>query len=175
MPATFFVSGDWARHNPDAFRTLKDTTGFEVALHGDMHPHLAAGAPDVIRREIEKGRAALLAMGAHPQPLFRPPYGDAPPELAAISRSEGVLPVLWDAALGDPDPNRTAALMERDAFRWVQAGSILVFHANGRGVATAETIAALVPALRARGYSFVPVSRLVDECGALPGRDGSRS
>jgi hypothetical protein len=81
-----------------------------------------------------------------------------------------VTPVLWDAGLGDPDPNRTASVMERDAIRWVQAGSIIVLHANGAGVATNETVRDLVPLFRAREYVFVGISDLARACagGAFP-------
>jgi peptidoglycan/xylan/chitin deacetylase (PgdA/CDA1 family) len=168
VPATFFVAGQWARSNPDDLKILDQTPFFEIALHGDYHRHLAPGQPEAIRAEIEGGRQTLVQLGAHPRPLFRPPFGDAPPELAAVSRAEGVLPVLWDAGLGDPDPNRTAPVMERDAFRWVQAGSIIVLHANGGGVATAELVRQLVPALRKRGYIFVHVGDLASQCGLTP-------
>jgi peptidoglycan/xylan/chitin deacetylase (PgdA/CDA1 family) len=169
VPATFFVSGRWARAHPQELKILADTPFFKIALHGDAHPHLAAGQPNVIADEIEGGRAALLALGVHPEPLFRPPFGDAPPELAAVSRKAGVLPVLWDAMLGDPGSKRTAALMERDALRWVQAGSVIILHANGGGHNTAQLVRELVPQLQKRGYVFVNVRDLVAACKLPPG------
>jgi peptidoglycan/xylan/chitin deacetylase (PgdA/CDA1 family) len=81
-----------------------------------------------------------------------------------VSAQGGVLAVMGDGGLGDPDPNRTAQVMERDAIRWLQGGSVIILHINGRGYATAETVAALVPLLRARGYQFVRISDLVGSC-----------
>jgi peptidoglycan/xylan/chitin deacetylase (PgdA/CDA1 family) len=172
VPATFFVSGQWARAHPQELKILADTPFFRIALHGDVHPHLMAGQSKVIEDEIEGGRAALIALGLHPEPLFRPPFGDAPPELSAVARKAGVLPVLWDAMLGDPGPKRTAALMERDALRWVQAGSIIILHANGGGYNTAQLVRELVPLLQQRGYVFVNVSDLVAAC-KIPTGGGS--
>jgi peptidoglycan/xylan/chitin deacetylase (PgdA/CDA1 family) len=137
---------------------------FEIALHGHRHPRLINATAAVIRSEIVDGRAALIELGAEPAPLFRPPYGDLPPTLPEIARTTGVLPITWDAALGDPDPDRTADLMERDAIRWVQAGSIIILHINGRGHGTAATVRDLVPLFRARGYAFAKVSELVAGC-----------
>jgi peptidoglycan/xylan/chitin deacetylase (PgdA/CDA1 family) len=168
VPATFFVSGAWARANPEKLKILTLQPFFEIALHGEEHRHLPSGDTATIAREIDAGRDTLIRLGVHPKPLFRPPYGDAPPELSQVARRAGVLPVLWDVGLGDPDPNRTAEVMERDAFRWVQAGSVLVFHANGRGVATNRTVRDLVPRLRERNYEFVTVGQLAAECGLLP-------
>lgn len=163
-PATFFISGEWADANPDALARLNGKPFFEIALHGHRHPRLSDASPEQIRAEIEDGRAALLRHGIRPAPFFRAPFGDNPPDLAAVARQSGVLAVMGDGGLGDPDPNRTAPVMERDAIRWLQAGSVIILHVNGRGIATAETVAHLVPLLRERGYQFVRLSDLVGSC-----------
>lgn len=163
VAATFFVSGLWAEANTAEFRRLAEGRDFEIGLHGYRHPRFADASAETIRAEIDEGRAALRKLGARPVPLFRPPYFEVPTDLPAVARESGVLPVLGDAGLGDPDPDRTADVMERDAIRWVQAGSIIVLHVNGRGYATAGCVRDLVPAFRERGYVFVTVSELVRE------------
>jgi hypothetical protein len=40
-------------------------------------------------------------------------------------------------------------------------GSIIIAHANGRGLHTAEALPLFVPQLRARGFEFVTVSELL--------------
>lgn len=163
-PATFFVSGEWADANPEALARLNGKPFFEIALHGHRHPRLTDATPAQVRAEIEDGRAALLRHGITPVPFFRAPYADNPPDLASVARESGVLAVMGDGGLGDPDPNRTAPIMERDAIRWFQAGSVVILHVNGRGHATADTVAHLVPLLRSRGYEFVRISELVRSC-----------
>ncbi len=170
VPTTFFISGRWAEANPDDLRRLEGVPFFEIASHGYLHPHLIDAPPGTIEAELKNGKSALIGLGVTPAPLFRPPYGDRPHELAPLARSDGVLAVMGDVGLGDPDPNRTADVMERDAIRWIQAGSIIVLHVNGRGYATAQTVRDLVPALRARGYQFAKVSELVRGCGIETGR-----
>jgi peptidoglycan/xylan/chitin deacetylase (PgdA/CDA1 family) len=169
VPATFFVSGAWAEANPASLRELTGSASFEVALHGHRHPVFADAGPELVRAEITQGRDALLRMGIDPVPLFRPPYGDTPRGLSGIARDEGVLAVLFDTGLGDSDPNRSAEVMERDAIRWIQAGSVILLHANGRGYATHQTVRDLVPLLKRRGYNFVRVSDLVRAC-SVPAR-----
>ena len=161
VPATFFVSGMWAEANRVPFHRLMEAPFFEIALHGYRHPRLINASPELIRAEIEDGRAALLRLGASPSPLFRPPYLDFPTGLPEIARQSGVLTIAGDAGLGDPDPNRGAAALERDGIRWIQAGSIILLHVNGRGFGTAATVRDLVPAFRERGYTFVTVGELV--------------
>jgi peptidoglycan/xylan/chitin deacetylase (PgdA/CDA1 family) len=161
VPASFFVSGMWAEANPQPFHRLMRSPFFEIALHGHRHPRLINASAGTIAAEIEDGRAALIRLGAKPAALFRPPFLDLPPGLPDIAKQNGVLTIAGDAGLGDSDPSRGAVALERDAIRWVQAGSIILMHANGRGFGTAETVRDLVLAYRKRGYTFVTVGELV--------------
>ncbi len=43
----------------------------------------------------------------------------------------------------------------------VRPGSIVIFHANGRGWHTSEAIPTIIAKLRERGYEFVTVSELL--------------
>lgn len=170
VPTTFFVAGAWADANPSALARLRASPIFEIALHGNKHPHIIDASPEQIRAEIEDGRAALMRHGVKPALFFRAPYFDDPPALAAVARGSGVVAISGDGGLGDPDPNRTAVVMERDALRWLQGGSVIILHINGRGIATAETVRDLVPLLRSRGYQFVLVSDLAGSCVSLAER-----
>jgi peptidoglycan/xylan/chitin deacetylase (PgdA/CDA1 family) len=161
VPASFFVSGLWAEANREHLRRLIRSPFFEIGLHGHRHPRLIGASAETIASEIEEGRAALTRIGAAPAPLFRPPYLDLPPGLPEIAREHGVLTVAADAGLGDSDQNRGAAALERDAIRWVQAGSIVLLHVNGLGYGTTETVRDLVPMYKERGYTFVTVGELV--------------
>jgi CIC family chloride channel protein len=176
VPATFFISGKWAESHPENLRMLAAVPFFAIALHGYRHHRLNGAAPATILGEIEDGRAALEKLGVRPQALFRPPFGDRPPGLAALAYRAGVTAVLWDVAPGDPSPNETAAAIERDVLRQAHGGSIIVLHVNGRGVGTAAAVPHLVTRLRERGFRFVTVEELVRQCGADSSRGGqSRS
>ncbi len=166
IPATFFVSGRWAEAHPRELGQLAAVPFFEIALHGYRHHHLREGSLDAAVSEIEDGRQALLRLGQTPQPLFRPPYGDHPPLLAEAARHTGVTAVLWDVAPGDPDPHETARDLERDVLTRVQGGSIIVLHVNGRGVATAAALPAILAGIRQRGLQFVTASALLSRCAA---------
>lgn len=163
-PATFFISGRWAEAHPAELRRLTAEPRFEIALHGYRHRHMTGASHDAIVAEIEDGRAALLQLGETPQPLFRPPYGETPRVMQKAARDAGVTPVLWDVAPGDPDPHETAARMEHDVLRHVEGGSIVVMHVNGRGVATAAALPAVLKGIEARGLRLATVGDLVRGC-----------
>jgi peptidoglycan/xylan/chitin deacetylase (PgdA/CDA1 family) len=166
VPATFFISGRWAESHPHELGELEAVPFFEIALHGYRHHKLIGASETAILAEIQDGQKALVRLGAQPHALFRPPFGDQPRVLAATARAAGVTPVLWDVAPGDPNPQETAADIERDVLRHVQGGSIIVLHVNGRGVGTAAALPTLVPRLRERGFRFATVGELMQECTA---------
>jgi hypothetical protein len=56
--------------------------------------------------------------------------------------------------------------MAEDVTRRVRPGSIVLFHANGRGWHTAQALRLLVPKLKSMGYSFATVTELMQTPGA---------
>ncbi|HVM96392.1 MAG TPA: polysaccharide deacetylase family protein [Candidatus Acidoferrales bacterium] len=166
VPATFFISGGWARKHEPALTQLASVPAFELALHGDKHIHLTGASSAAIEKEIDDGRVTLEKLRGSPQPLFRPPFGETPATLPQATQTAAVTPVLWDVAPGDPDPHETAAMLEQAVLQRTRGGSIIVLHVNGRGVGTAAAIPAIVAGLRARGFNFVTVSSLLHACAS---------
>lgn len=173
VPTTFFVSGRWAETHPADFSRLRSVPFFEIALHGHRHRHLVRGAPDAMRAEIEQGRAALRGLGADPVAIFRPPFGDSPPELAGVAERVGVTAVTWDVAPGDPDPGVSSSAIERGVTARSEPGSVVVLHVNGRGAGTPKALPGVLAGLRARGFRFARVSEVLAPCRPAPSRDGS--
>ena len=167
IPATFFVSGTWAESCPECLRQLEDEPLFEIGLHGYSHKKSTGLSEEEIAGEIEKNRTALIRLGADPQPLFRPPYGDNPFALSEAARRMGVTSVMWDIGPDDPDPHHTPKYLEKVILDWAKGGSIVVMHVNGGGVSTADALPFVVDALKEKGFTFVKVSDLMS--ANLPG------
>ena len=73
----------------------------------------------------------------------------------------GLPAIQWDVVSGDPAKGRSAAAIARTVVENARPGSIVVFHANGRGHGTAGSLGIFVPKLRAAGFDFVTVSELL--------------
>ena len=165
IPTTFFVSGRWATAHPAPLRELEATDGFELALHGNLHRHLAHLPEPAIAEEIDSGRRTLQSLGARPVDLFRPPYGDTPGALAPAAERTGVSVVLWDVVSGDPDRQLTSSRLVRRVLR-ARGGSIVVMHANGAGIRRARDLSLILDGLEREGYEFVTVGTMLDDCQA---------
>ncbi|MEE1926808.1 polysaccharide deacetylase family protein [Streptomyces sp. TRM 70351] len=169
VPATFFVTGMWARTYPAQARSIGRDPLFEVGNHSYSHhaftepcyglPALGQGRA---LAEVREGFAALRGAGIEdPLPYFRFPggcYDDR--ALRAVAPAE-VTAVQWDVAGGDPF-NRDADDIVRQVLGQVRPGSVVVLHCTlSAAPATAEAVRRIVPELRERGYRFARVSELI--------------
>ena len=73
----------------------------------------------------------------------------------------GLAAIQWDVISADAVRGQTAATVERAVLDGVRPGSIVIFHANGRGSGTAAALPAIVAGLRGKGYRFVTVATLL--------------
>jgi peptidoglycan/xylan/chitin deacetylase (PgdA/CDA1 family) len=162
IPATFFVSGRWInKHDPETKKLLA-VPFFEMGTHGQVHAHLAMLDEEHQRAEIA-GAVNLLKSryGIH-APLFRPPYGEFDDVTVEVVKTLGLRLILWDVVSGDPDPALSADRMLAHLALTIRGGSLIVFHANGKGVRTREVVERLAQELLPKqGLKPVTVTELL--------------
>jgi peptidoglycan-N-acetylglucosamine deacetylase len=182
VKATFFMGGKWMLSHRDRAQQLITDPLFEVANHGWEHRNLrtlqgkaltdeiknAQLAYEEVRDEVEARqctRPGTTAAAAKQAPkrlgLMRFPYGACNAATLSEAAQQGLLPIQWDVSSGDPTFGVSAHTIERQVLANVQPGSIVLFHANGRGWHTAGALPGIIAALKAQGYAFVTVSELM--------------
>jgi peptidoglycan/xylan/chitin deacetylase (PgdA/CDA1 family) len=174
VPATLFPGGLWlATHRKRAIELMSDPL-FLLGNHSWTHHDLHSATASIVQTEIGSTEAELAVVrqaarstcgiaktAANPvYRFFRFPYGSCAPDGAAAANAAGSVIIQWDVVSGDPD-GTSAATIERNVIPRVRPGSIVVMHANGRGTHTAQALAAIVPKLRAEGYTFVRLDELM--------------
>lgn len=180
VKATLFSGGKWMRSHTGRTQQLMSDPLFELGNHAEAHrnlrllqePNLSA---EILgpQRSYESIRAAFSATqcaAAIPEAmqsvaprlsLFRFPFGACNATSLNAVNDAGLLAIQWDVSSGDPDPHMDANAIVRQVMTHVHPGSILIFHANGRGWHTAEALPLLIPKLKAQGYEFATVSELI--------------
>ncbi len=162
IPATMFLSGRWATKHDSETRSLLAVPFFEIGTHGQTHAHLPLlerGAQEV---EIQDAVTLLASRFGRPTTLFRPPYGEYNDETVQAARALRQRFIYWDVVSGDPDPSLSAEKILDRVERRVRKGSILIFHANGKGRQTREVIDRLTAeVLPKKGLTPVTVSELL--------------
>ena len=163
-PATFFPSGRWMAKHDDHVAELLAVPFFELGTHGATHAHLrkldAAGQEEEIASAVKQLADAHGTSAA----LFRPPYGEYDTTTERVAASLGQTVVLWSAVSGDPVPSVSADRMLATLKPQLRDGTIVVMHANGKGVHTRELVEKLLPAIAAAGLTPVTVGELLKPC-----------
>jgi peptidoglycan/xylan/chitin deacetylase (PgdA/CDA1 family) len=160
VPATFFVVGRDVDANPAVVaRIARD--GHELGNHTYRHRYLPLARSRSVEHELRATDHAIArAAGVTPR-IARPPWGGRSPRNVRVFHRLRKRVVLWDVNSFDWKGKPAREVVRRVLAR-VRAGSIILMHeARDGGETTIEAVRMLVPALRARGFELVTVSRAI--------------
>jgi len=160
VPATIFVSGRWVEFHPSEMAELARDPLVTFGDHSYDHPHMPRLSAASMARQIDRTEAALARYGKK-SVAFRPPFGEWNRHVIDVVRGRGLPTVTWDVVSGDPSKRTTKAGMIHNVVGRAKAGSIVIFHINGRGLKTAEALPEILKALRAEGLRFVSLADLL--------------
>ncbi|EME66297.1 polysaccharide deacetylase [Rhodococcus ruber BKS 20-38] len=168
VPATFFVTGEFARTYPDRVRAIA-AAGYPVGNHSDTHPAYPDLTDEQIRADLAAAEAAITALTGRPaMPLFRFPFGARTDADIRVVNDAGYVPVRWTVdSLGWKGTSGgldAGAVTERVVTTAVP-GQIVLMHvgANPDDGTTldADALPAIIDGLRTRSYSFVDLTDFV--------------
>lgn len=140
IPSTFFMSGKWMAKHEDEVTHLLGIGFFEIGTHGEVHAHLPMHEAAEQRAEILGPVTILRTRYAHTATLFRPPYGEYNDVTVEVVKALGLRFIQWNIESGDPDPTLSAEHILARVTQRAKPGSIIVFHANGKGTQTRQVI-----------------------------------
>ncbi|NLW10200.1 MAG: polysaccharide deacetylase family protein [Firmicutes bacterium] len=155
--ATFFLCGLWLEKYPEMVKAIA-RAGHEIGNHTYTHPHLNRMAKDEIARELLKTHSLIQELTGQTPTLFRPPFGEYNNKVIETAAACGYTTIIWDIDSLDWQDLSAAAMLER-VQKQLRPGAIILFHNAGKH--TPEAVAALLPILKSKGYSVVPVSQLL--------------
>jgi peptidoglycan-N-acetylglucosamine deacetylase len=160
VPATFFVVGKDVEANPGVVARMAHD-GHELGNHTYGHRYLPLARSRSVEQELlATDRAVVRAAGVVPR-IARPPWGGRSPRNVQVFRRLRKRLVLWDVNSFDWKGKPAGEVAERVLDR-VRPGSIVLLHeAREGGEITVAAVRLLVPALRARGFELVTVSRAI--------------
>ncbi|GGN22209.1 peptidoglycan/xylan/chitin deacetylase (PgdA/CDA1 family) [Actinoplanes campanulatus] len=168
IPATFFVTGQWAEQYPDVTRRIAGNPRFEIANHSYEHAaftgdcyNLPRLAPGEMTGDVDKTFTTLHPYGGRQTRYFRfPGLCHDRAALRALAPL-GVTVVDGDVVSGDPFARGAAPVIDA-VLSQVKPGSIVIMHiteANARF--TDDALPAVLAGLRRRGLEPVTLSELL--------------
>jgi polysaccharide deacetylase family sporulation protein PdaB len=155
--ASFFLCGLWLEKYPEMVKAIA-RAGHEIGNHTYTHPHLNKMAKEEIARELLKTHRLIQELTGQTATLFRPPFGEYNNKVIETAAGCGYTTIIWDIDSLDWQDLSAAAMLER-VQKQLRPGAIILFHNAGKH--TPEAVAALLPILKSKGYSVVPISQLL--------------
>jgi len=194
VPATFFAGGKWMLTHTDRAQQIMSDRLFELANHSWEHRNFRLLGARRIKSEIDGAQLAYertydalakrhclapsnskrshsrLAHTLAPSrlSLFRFPFGACNAQALKAVNDRGLLAIQWDISSADPWKGQTVERMTRYILSRAKSGSIIIFHANGRGWRTGAALPGIIAGLKAKGFSFATVTQLLALPGARP-------
>jgi peptidoglycan/xylan/chitin deacetylase (PgdA/CDA1 family) len=164
-PATFFLTGSWARAFPEQARALG---GYTVGNHTYDHPDLTTLGPAAVRAQVRRAERVIRdATGEDPRPLFRFPYGARDASTIAIVNDLGYGSIRWTVdTLGwkGREGGQTAAHVRARVLAGLRPGAIVLLHVGSApdgSTLDADALPGLIAAIRSRGYALVELGTFV--------------
>jgi peptidoglycan/xylan/chitin deacetylase (PgdA/CDA1 family) len=168
VPATFFLIGKNVEEYPElARREVAD--GDLIGNHSYDHAqNLAVLSAPLFQANLDEAEETIAsATGVHAT-IFRAPYGSVSPTMRAVLARQGYTIATWNV---DPEDwnftdSSSTAVVDR-VLAHVQNNSIILLH-DGRDTHvgyprsnTVDALPILIADLKARGYTFVTVDKLL--------------
>ena len=167
VPATFFLTGQWVRHYP--VRAARLGAEQLVGNHTVGHPDLTKLPDAAVRSQILNAQSMITAASHQdPRRFFRFPYGARDARVIRLANSLCYVPFRWTVdTLGwkGTSGGMTARAVVRRVLAGLQPGEIVLMHVGSHptdhSILDADALPTVIKEIRARGYTFVRLARVM--------------
>ncbi|NPV28262.1 MAG: polysaccharide deacetylase family protein [Firmicutes bacterium] len=156
IKATFFVTGRWARNNPQLVRKVA-RAGHEIGNHSFSHPHVNNLNLEDNIKEIAQTAEIIYDLTKRKTKFFAPPYGEYNEVVLEAARRLNHRTILWTVDTLDwqkPPPEWiTSRVLTR-----VHNGAIILMHPTA---STVKALSEIIQSLAAQDYQIEPLEKLI--------------
>ena len=166
VPATFFVIGNNITDESSANMKRAVRQGCEIGNHSWSHPMMSQMDEGQVKEEIEATSALIEKITGKRPKFFRPPYINVKPEMYDW------IDLTFICGVGCEDwvPEVSAEERTRRILEAAADGVIYLLHDMTGNVNTVEALKTVIPELKKRGFEFLTVPQLFEQCGVTPVR-----
>lgn len=167
VPATFFLTGRFVEQFPKRSRRIAQL--HLVGNHTYSHPDLTTLPDWRIRRQVRTAEQVIRERtGEDPRRFFRFPFGARDAHTVAVVNGLCYVPFRWTVdTLGwkGTSGGMTVAKVVTRVMEGARPGEIVLMHVGSNpddgSMLDAAALPIIITRLRARGYTFVPLSRVL--------------
>ena len=162
VTATFFIIGSRVEERPQVVARIK-AEGHEIGNHTWSHPQLSRVSADRAAEEYESTQQAIAgATGGYRPTVMRPPFGAHDATSDAAAGQAGLSVIIWDVDTLDWKTKSADATVAAVA-SGTRPGSIVLMHDTHP--TSVDAVPAMIADLKAKGYTFVTVTDILDDRG----------
>lgn len=167
VPATFFLTGEFARSFPETAARIGRE--HDVGNHTQSHPDFTTLGDDAVRGEVRAAEAAIEeATGQDPRRFFRFPFGARDARTIGLLNSLCYVPFRWTVDTlgwqGTSGGSSVASVVQR-VVDGAAPGEIVLMHLGAHpedgSTLDADALPQVIDALRDRGYELVSLTEVM--------------
>lgn len=167
VKATFFITGDNARLQPDLVKRIVEE-GHIVANHTTTHRHLEEMSYDEVKNELmEWDNTIYSILGYIPENshYFRPPRGKLSDNITLISKELQKEIVMWDVCVENKTTKTPIEVNKRvmNIIKEKNGGILLAHDGNLDRTLTVQSFPLIMDSLANEGYQFRQLDQYLNE------------
>ncbi len=163
--ATFFLTGRWAKKNPDLVRIIAEA-GHQIENHGYSHPHPDRLSVKANQEEIKKTEEIILGITGKKTKYYAPPYGEKGISGLTAAEELGYSTTLWTLDTVDWRPESSPEVIAqrvlnpkmRFGIKPNKSGAIVLMHPKEN---TLKALPSILLQLTQQGYSLKTINELI--------------
>jgi len=158
--ATFFLSAPWSKQHPEITERIVQE-GFEIGSHGHKYDNYSTFEDEEIRKQLMIANQILSEVTGKTPTLVRLPNGDYDKRVLQVANRLGLTVIQWDTDSLDYKNPGVDNIVNR-VVKNAHPGDIVLMHASDTAEQTHLALPKIIDKLRAKGYTFVTVSELIN-------------
>lgn len=163
--ATFFLTGRWAKNNPEMVKELQ-ARGHAIENHGYSHPHPDQISISANQEEILKTETIIQEITGTKTKYYAPPYGEKGASGLKAAENLGYTTILWTLDTVDWRPESTPEVITkrivdpavRFGIKPTREGAIVLMHPKEN---TVKALPNILSQLTKEGFQFITVNELI--------------
>lgn len=168
-PATFFLTGQFARAYPAQSRAIAQK--YPIGNHSDTHPDFTTLSDADLRAQLSRAQASIKeAAGVDARPYFRFPLGARDARTIRLVNAECYVPFRWTVDTlgwkGTSEGQSTETVLRR-VFDGASPGGIVLMHLGShptdRSTLDADALPGMIWGLKQRGYTLVSLEEVLPD------------
>lgn len=162
VKATFFLTGSGAEHHPQGIKNIA-AAGHQLANHSYSHPDFRTLTAAQMKSQLDRTETIIKNLtGKTTKPIFRAPFGSVNAAvLSGVGAAGYGYTLQWNIDTIDWRGD-SATTITNKVVNNIVPGSIVLMHTGAGASGTPTALPNIITQLKAKGYSFVTVSQLLN-------------